>query len=57
MQRKKRSLKGLTLMISLELMMDLRQKKGLTLMMGLKLKTSLKLKMSLGLHNRPMRDR
>ena len=50
-------MKGLTLMISLELMMDLRQKKGLTLMMGQKLKTSLKLKMSLGLHNRPMRDR
>lgn len=51
MQRKKRSLKGLTLMMSL------RQKMGLKLMMSLKQKMGLTLMMCLGLHNRPMRDR
>lgn len=51
MQRKKRSLKGLTLMMSLK------QKMGLTLMMSLKLMMGLGLMMSLGLHNRPMHDR
>lgn len=51
MQRKKRSLKGL------RLMMSLRQKMGLKLMMSLKQKMGLTLMMCLGLHNRPMRDR
>lgn len=50
-------MRGFVLTALKNMQRKMRSLKGLTLMMSLRQKMSLKLMMSLGLHNRPMRDR